>query len=116
MASMRGFALASLAAFCCAAALGQAQHHHGAQSSPDIDVAKLPAPQKIAGLGQSHIAITTKSPEAQQWFDQGINLLHSFWDYEALRAFEQCIRRDPDCAMCHWGLYRALDFANHDKQ
>ncbi len=113
---MRVFAIVLLAAFCCAAALAQSQHHHSGQSSADIDVSKLPPPQKIAGLGQSHIAIATKSPEAQQWFDQGVNLLHSFWDYEALRAFEQSIRLDPDCAMCHWGLYRALDFANHDKQ
>jgi tetratricopeptide (TPR) repeat protein len=94
---------------------GAQSHHHTAQASVDIDVSKLPPPQKITGLGNSHIAVTTKSAEAQQWFDQGINLLHSFWDYEALRAFEQSIRLDPDCAMCHWGMYRALSFADHEK-
>ena len=70
----------------------------------------------MTGLGHSHIAITTKSPDGQQWFDQGVALLHAFWDYEATRAFEETVRLDPDCAMCHWGLYRALSFADHEKQ
>ena len=43
------------------------------------------------------------------WFDQGLNLLHDFWDYESARAFEQAVRVDPNCAMCYWGLYNALD-------
>jgi len=109
-----------LSRFFCLSALcwsvAQGQHHHGAQSAPEIDVGALPAPRKIAGIGHSHIAITTKSPEAQQWFDQGIALLHCFWDYEAMRAFEQSVRLDPDCALCHWGLYRALDFSERDKE
>jgi tetratricopeptide (TPR) repeat protein len=92
-----------------------AQHQHPAETSSELDPSTLPPAVKIAGLGQSHIAITTKSPEAQQWFDQGLNLLHSFWDYEAMRSFEQAIRLDPDCALCHWGLYRALSFGNREK-
>src|SRR5579872_5370175 len=86
-----------------------AQHQHTADpEDARVDLAKLPAPQRIDGLGKAHITITTKSPEAQQWFDQGLAALHCFWDYEALRAFEQAARLDPDCAMCHWGLARAL--------
>jgi hypothetical protein len=46
------------------------------------------------------------SPEAQAWFDQGLSLLHDFWDYESAKAFEQAIRVDPKCAMCWWGLAR----------
>jgi tetratricopeptide (TPR) repeat protein len=70
---------------------------------------KLPVPLKMAGIGNSHLAITG-TPEAQMWFDQGLNLLHDFWDYESERAFEQGIRVDPNCAMCYWGLYQALMF------
>ncbi len=99
----------------CSLVLAQTQHHHAGESSPEIDLSKLPPAVKIEGLGQSHIAITTKSPEAQQWFDQGLALLHSFWDYEALRSFEQAVRLDPDCALCHWGLYRALAFGNREE-
>ena len=70
---------------------------------------KLPPPQKMTGIGNAHIKITA-SPEAQVWFDQGLNLLHDFWDYESARAFEQAVRVDPRCAMCYWGLYKAESF------
>ena len=72
--------------------------------------------KRSKGIGQAHIAITTKSTQAQEWFDQGLALLHCFWDYEAERAFEEAVRLDPDCAMCHWGLFQALDFSgDHDQ-
>ncbi len=64
---------------------------------------QLPVPVKMTGLGNSHITIKA-SPEAQMWFDQGLNLQHDFWDYESAKAFEQGIRVDPNCAMCYWGL------------
>ena len=70
---------------------------------------KLPPPVRMTGIGNSHIAIKA-TPEAQLWFDQGLNLLHDFWDYESARAFEQSVRVDPNCAMCYWGLYQALIF------
>jgi hypothetical protein len=71
--------------------------------------AKLPEPLRLTGIGNSHLAITA-TPGAQIWFDQGLNLLHDFWDYESERAFEQSIRVDSNCAMCYWGLYQALMF------
>ena len=77
---------------------------------PALSPDKLPAPLAMTGIGNSHIAITTANPEAQRWFDQGLNLLHDFWDYESARAFEQSIRVDPNCAMCFWGLYQAESF------
>ncbi len=67
---------------------------------------KLPAPVRMTGIGNSHMKIKA-TPEAQEWFDQGLNLLHDFWDYESARAFEQAIRVDPQCAMCWWGLAKA---------
>ena len=75
------------------------------QTPPD----KLPAPTKMTGIGTAHMAVTA-TPEAQMWFNQGLNLLHDFWDYESARAFEQGIRVDPRCAMCYWGLYQAESF------
>ncbi len=70
---------------------------------------QLPAPVRMTGIGNSHIAIKA-SPEAQVWFDQGLTLLHDFWDYESAKAFEQAIRVDPSCAMCFWGLAQAEGF------
>jgi tetratricopeptide (TPR) repeat protein len=65
----------------------------------------------MTGIGNSHLTITA-TPEAQAWFNQGLTLLHDFWDYESERAFEQGVRVDPNCAMCYWGLYQALMFRN----
>ena len=56
----------------------------------------LPAPEKMTGIGNGHLKITA-TPEAQAWFDQGLNLLHDFWDYESAKAFEQAVRVDPKC-------------------
>jgi hypothetical protein len=53
----------------------------------------------MTGIGNSHITIKANA-EAQAWFDQGLTLLHDFWDYESAKAFEQAIRVDPKCAMC----------------
>ena len=68
---------------------------------------KLPVPVKMVGIGNSYLAIKA-NPEAQAWFEQGLNLLHDFWDYESAKAFEQGTRADSNCAMCYWGLYQAL--------
>ena len=41
------------------------------------------------GLGKYHRAISTKSPEAQRYFDQGMNFLWGFNLQEAERSFEE---------------------------
>lgn len=74
---------------------------------------KLPAPVRMTGIGNSHIRIKANT-EAQAWFDQGLSLIHDFWDYESARAFEQAVRTDPRCAMCYWGLAQALEFRGPD--
>jgi tetratricopeptide (TPR) repeat protein len=70
---------------------------------------QLPVPQRMTGIGNSHITITA-TPEAQAWFDQGLSLQHDFWDYEAAKAYEQGVRVDPKCAMCYWGLFQIEGF------
>ncbi len=59
-------------------------------------------------LGDYHRAITTSSPEAQAYFDQGIRLVYAFNHYEGLDAFKEAARLDPACAMCHWGIALSL--------
>jgi tetratricopeptide (TPR) repeat protein len=70
---------------------------------------QLPVPVKMTGIGNSHIAIKAGAA-TQAWFDQGLTLLHDFWEYESAKAFEQAIRTDPNCAMCWWGLAQAEGF------
>ena len=68
----------------------------------------LPAPPFREGIGNSQMKISTKSKVAQKWFNQGLNLLHAFWEFEAYRAFLQAAEADPDCAMAYWGIGMSL--------
>ncbi len=108
-----------LAASCCLLAPTCYAHAQNTMSMPNMPAMddmvpvpapdKLPAPIKMTGIGNGHITIKANA-EAQAWFDQGLNLLHDFWDYESAKAFEQSIRVDPNCAMCSWGLAQAEGF------
>ncbi|HEY7471056.1 MAG TPA: hypothetical protein VIE68_01790 [Gemmatimonadota bacterium] len=55
-------------------------------------------------LGDHHYEISTTNPLAQQYFDQGLRLMWGFNHAEAIRAYEQAARIDPDCAVCYWGV------------
>ncbi len=52
-------------------------------------------------LGNHHHTITTRSPLAQRYFDQGLTLAYGFNHGEAIRSFKEAARLDPDCAMAH---------------
>ncbi len=54
-------------------------------------------------LGSHHRAISTRVTKAQQYFDQGLRLVYGFNHGEAIRAFNEGARLDPNCAMCYWG-------------
>jgi len=55
-------------------------------------------------LGAYGRAITTSSPQAQRWFDRGLNWLYGFNHAEAIACFGKALESDPDCAMAHWGI------------
>src|SRR5215813_4331814 len=55
------------------------------------------------GLGSLSYKVTTSSPAAQVYFDQGLRLTYAFNHEEAQRAFRKAQKLDPDCAMCFWG-------------
>jgi tetratricopeptide (TPR) repeat protein len=56
------------------------------------------------GLGSYSRKITTDSPEAQRYFNQGLAFVHGFNHAAAIRAFQQAAEFDPECAMAHWGV------------
>ena len=113
--SLRKTAAFALTASCLVMGYAQRTNAQAGMSCHSMDMhveiapEQLPPPQKLSGIGNAHIRITA-TPEAQMWFDQGLNLLHDFWDYESVRAFEQSVRVDPQCAMCYWGIYQAEKF------
>jgi tetratricopeptide (TPR) repeat protein len=54
-------------------------------------------------LGTWHREVTTRSADAQAYFDQGLRLLYGFNHDEATRSFAKAAALDPTCAMCFWG-------------
>src|SRR5688572_17194716 len=68
----------------------------------------------LPGTGNIHFEITTKSEEAQKFFNQGLGQLHGFWYYEAERSFRQVAKLDPDCAMAYCAL--ALSNISNEKR
>lgn len=57
--------------------------------------------------GRLHQEVSTKSADAQAYYDQGIAWLASYTWVEAARSFEAAIRLDADLAMAHMGLAKA---------
>ncbi len=100
------FLVAALLACANASAQTATAMHHG----PSVEAAyrELPPPPLMQGIGNASLKITTNSAAAQAYFNQGLRLLHCFWDFEAYRAFKEVARQDPSAAMAYWGEFEAL--------
>src|SRR5688500_9423961 len=61
----------------------------------------------MQGMPDLNFPISTRSPDAQRFFNQGVGQLHGFWYYEAERSFRQALRIDTNCVMAYWGLTMA---------
>jgi tetratricopeptide (TPR) repeat protein len=70
--------------------------------------AESKAPALMPGLGQHHHSISTRSSEAQRFFDQGLTLVFAFNHDEAVRSFRRAAELDPQSAMAYWGIALAL--------
>src|SRR5215472_5947386 len=104
----------------CLAVPVMAQHEHAAgaagqamqPSSEHDDIGWVPReilerPVSLRdGLGPMHQSVTTSSPEAQKYYDQGLAYLHSYVWIEAARSFNQSLRLDPKMALAYIGLSR----------
>jgi len=55
-------------------------------------------------LGPLHRAISTRSSEAQKWFDRGLAQGFGFNHAEAIACFRRALEHDPECAMAYWGI------------
>src|SRR5262245_19914563 len=104
---MRG--LGFCAAVCLLAAglsLAQEDPHAACAAPPSYvpeGLLERPVPLR-PGVGNSHETVTTASPGAQAFYDQGLNYLESYVWIEAARSFHQALRLDPALAMAHLGL------------
>lgn len=62
-----------------------------------------PATEILPGYGPGGFAIRTAKPEAQAFFDNGLQLAHAFSHQATIAAMLEARRIDPSCAMCAWG-------------
>ncbi|MFG2291182.1 hypothetical protein ACGFOU_34535 [Streptomyces sp. NPDC048595] len=59
-------------------------------------------------LGTLTRPVSTRSAEAQRWFDRGLAWSFGFNHEEAVSCFESAAAADPGCAMAYWGIAYAL--------
>jgi tetratricopeptide (TPR) repeat protein len=74
-----------------------------AVSAAAVQQNELDSEPLYEGLGKVHFPITTSSPLAQRYFDQGLSFAYGFNHAAAIASFRQAQRLDPNCALCFWG-------------
>jgi tetratricopeptide (TPR) repeat protein len=85
-----------------AAARAQSHPVHLIPAVPD-EVLERPVALR-AGIGRAHDAVSTRSKQAQAFYDQGLAYLHAYVWIEAARSFNQALRADAGLAVAHVGL------------
>jgi tetratricopeptide (TPR) repeat protein len=92
-------------------ASAKAQEHEAHQHGEALAAAEAATDGRTPlyrNLGRYHMAVTTASPVAQRYFDQGLRLTYGFNHDEAIKSYTEGIREDSTCAMCWWGIAYAL--------
>src|SRR5712671_2339852 len=54
-------------------------------------------------LGRVHFQ-TSCTPQAQEKFDRGLAMVHSFVYPDSIQAFTEAATADPQCAIAYWGI------------
>jgi hypothetical protein len=55
------------------------------------------------GLGNVHFE-TSCTQQAQEKFDRGLAMVHSFFYPDSVQAFTEAAAADPQCAIAYWGI------------
>ena len=59
-------------------------------------------------LGSYSRKVTTRSDDAQRWFERGLIWTYAYNHEQAIECFQKALEHDPDCAMAHWGVAYAI--------
>ena len=95
--------------FAGAASQAQQSPHEGHSNGRPVPLEILQRPVTLrTGIGELHEKVSTRSPEAQSFYDQGLAYMHSYVWIEAARSFHQALRLDPNLAMAYLGLTDAF--------
>jgi tetratricopeptide (TPR) repeat protein len=97
-----------LLAACATSAFAQPHGDHAMPVPPQTLAEWAKGARLYDGLGSFHRAVTTSSPEAQRYFDQGMRFIWAFNHDEATRSFAKAAEIDPGCASCWWGVALTL--------
>ena len=92
-----------------------AQHSPHAIASVPQDLLERPTTIR-SGIGTAHDDASTKSADAQRFYDQGLAYLHNYVWIEAARSFHQALRADPNLALAQVGLSYAYIELNKPTQ
>jgi tetratricopeptide (TPR) repeat protein len=65
-------------------------------------------------LGSYSRPITTRSKQAQLWFDHGLMWCYGYNHEESVSCFRKAAECDPDCALAYWGIAYASG-SNYNK-
>jgi tetratricopeptide (TPR) repeat protein len=86
---------------CIATGHAQAAQHQASHAQPHPVTI-------VTGLGDLHHPVSTKNPQAQRFFDQGLRFIYAFNHDEAARSFHHAAELDPKLAMAYWGVAEAV--------
>lgn len=95
--------LTSLVVLLLALALPAFPHDESHSGPVPEEILSRPIARR-AGAGNAHQKVTTSSPDAQAFYDQGLAYLHSYVWIDAARSFRQALRSDPHLGMAYIGL------------
>jgi len=62
----------------------------------------------MTGVGNTRHPVSTRNPEAQEFFDQGLRLIYDFNHDEAARSFQRAAELDSKLAIAYWGIAEAV--------
>jgi tetratricopeptide (TPR) repeat protein len=83
--------------------ISHAQNGHGSHAAQEKKAVWLDT-----GLGNVDHPVSTKNPEAQKFFNQGLAYLFAFNHEEGVNSFRHAAELDPDLAMAYWGMSLGL--------
>ena len=80
----------------------------GCQNQAPVASTPQPTANLYEGFGNYHRPITTGSPSAQRWFDQGMQLVYGFNHDEGIRSFKVAAEQDAAAPMPWWNGWRSM--------